>query len=197
MYREKLVVYYSDQRDPAHGQKLVHQVSYDLKNWEAPVDDVAYANYYARPGMTTIAHLPNNKYIMTYEYGGGPGFSGYSFPVYYRISSSPLDFNSAPGYPIIASNVHPTSSSYIVWSPAGGDNGMIVVSSGSRSEIFVNKALGAVDKWEMVVTGQPAAYTRHLRLLPYRNWEHLLIMGAGHLPPSKTNNVSLSVVDVP
>jgi hypothetical protein len=80
MYCGKLIVYYSDQRDPTHGQKLVHQASYDLRTWEAPVDDVAYADYYARPGMTTAARLPNNKYIMTYEYGGGPGFSGYSFP---------------------------------------------------------------------------------------------------------------------
>jgi hypothetical protein len=194
MYREKLIVYYSDQRDPAHGQKLVHQVSYDLKTWEAPVDDVAYADYYARPGMTTVARLPNNKYIMTYEYGGGPGFSGYSFPVYYRISESPLEFNFSTGYPVVAGTVHPTSSPYIVWSPTGGENGTIIVSSGSYSEIFINKALGAVDQWTMVATPQPAAYTRHLRVMPQR--DHLLIMGAGHLPPSTTNNVSLSVISV-
>jgi hypothetical protein len=195
VYRDKLVVYYSDQRDPARGQKLVHQVSYDLKSWEAPVDDVSYADYYARPGMTTVTRLPNNKYMMTYEYGGGPGFSGYSFPVYYRINDNPLDFNSSAGYPVVAGNVHPTSSPYIVWSPAGGENGTIIISSGSRSEIFINKALGAVDQWVMVATPQPAAYTRHLRVLPHKN--HLLIMGGGHLPPSTTNNVSLSVIDVP
>ena len=195
MYQEKLIVYYSDQRDPAHGQKLVHQVSYDLKTWEAPVDDIAYADYYARPGMTTVTRLLNHSYIMTYEYGGGPGFSGYSFPVYYRIASSPLEFNSSIGYPVVAGATHPTLSPYIVWSAAGGENGTIMVSCGTLSEVFVNKGLGAVDQWTMVVTPQPAAYSRHLRVMPQRN--NLLIMGAGHLPPSTTNNVSLSVIDVP
>ena len=195
MYQEKLIVYYSDQRDPAHGQKLVHQVSYDLKTWEAPVDDVAYADYYARPGMTTVTRLLNHSYIMTYEYGGGPGFSGYSFPVYYRIASSPLEFNSSIGYPVVAGATHPTLSPYIVWLAAGGENGTIMVSCGTLSEVFVNKGLGAVDQWTMVVTPQPAAYSRHLRVMPQRN--NLLIMGAGHLPPSTTNNVSLSVIDVP
>jgi hypothetical protein len=195
MYRGKLVIYYSDQRDPAHGQKLVHQVSYDLKTWKAPIDDVAYADYYARPGTTTVDRLPNNKYIMTYEYGSGPGFSGYSFPVYYRISDSPLEFNSSTGYHVVAGDVRSTSSPYIVWLQAGGENGTITVSCGSLSEIFVNRALGAVDQWSIVATPQPAAYTRHLRVMPQRN--HLLIMRAGYLPPSTTNNVSLSVIDVP
>ena len=168
MYRGKLVIYYSDQRDPAHGQKLVHQVSYDLKTWKAPIDDVAYADCYARPGTTTVDCLPNNKYIMTYEYGGGPGFSGYSFPVYYRISDSPLEFNSSTGYHVVAGDVHSTSSPYIVWLQAGGENGTIIVSCGSLSEIFVNKALGAVNQWSIVATPQPAAYTRHLRVMPQR-----------------------------
>jgi len=158
MYCSKLVIYYSDQRDRAHGQKLVHQVSSDLKSWSAPVNDVVYADYYARPGMTTVARLLNGGYIMTYEYGGGPGFSGYAFPVYYRISASPLDFNSSTGYPFVAAGVYPISSPYIVWSPAGGQNGTLIVSSGSQSEAFMKKALRAVDQWVMVATPQPAAY---------------------------------------
>jgi hypothetical protein len=57
-----VIAYYSDQRDPKHGQKLSHQVSYDLKTWGAPVNDVAYDLYEARPGMTNIAHIqPLNK----------------------------------------------------------------------------------------------------------------------------------------
>lgn len=82
-----------------------------------------------------------------------------------------------------------------MWSPAGGENGTIIVSRGSYSEIFINKDLGAVDQWTMIATPQPAAYTRHLRIMPQR--DHLLIMGAGHLPPSTTNNVSLSVISIP
>ena len=41
MYNDELICYYSDQRDPAHGQKLVHQVSSDLQNWGPVVTDEA------------------------------------------------------------------------------------------------------------------------------------------------------------
>lgn len=37
----KLICYYSDQRaNTTHGQKMVHQVSKDLKSWGPVVDDV-------------------------------------------------------------------------------------------------------------------------------------------------------------
>ena len=195
LYEQQLVVYYSDQRNPAHGQKLVHQVSTDLKTWEAPVDDVAYANYTARPGMTTMTHLPDGNYMMTYEYGGGPGFSTYEFPAYYRINANPLNFDQSIGQPIISKDgTQPTSSPYITWSPVGGKNGTITVSTGSRSEIFVNQALGALDQWVKVPTPEKISYTRHLRVLPNPN--HLLIIGGGGLPPSTTNNITVSVIDL-
>jgi hypothetical protein len=56
LYEHQVVCYYSDQRDPKHGQKLVHQVSSDLKNWDPPVDDVAYPTYSDRPGMVSREH---------------------------------------------------------------------------------------------------------------------------------------------
>ncbi|KAH8897294.1 glycoside hydrolase family 93 protein [Thozetella sp. PMI_491] len=196
IYKDQMVCYYSDQRDPAHGQKLVHQTSSDLRTWDYPVDDVAYANYTSRPGMTTITQLPDGRYIMTYEYGGGPGYSNYKFPVYYRISANPLEFNAAPGHPIITKDgFAPMGSPYIVWSSIGGPNGTLVVSDGSDSEVFVNGALGADSEWEKRSTPQAVAYTRHLRVFK-EDPNRLLIMGAGHLPPSTTNNVGLSVVDL-
>ena len=195
MYKGQIVVYYSDQRDSAHCQKLVHQVSSDLKTWEAPVDDVTYANDTARPGMPTVTHLPDGNYMMTYEYGGGPGFSNYSFPAYYRINKNPLNFNQSVGLPIISKDgTQPISSPYVTWSPVGGKNGTIAVSTGSHSEIFVNQALGALDQWVKVPTAEKISYTRHLRVLP--NPDHLLIMGGGVLPPSTTNNVTVSVIDM-
>ena len=36
----KLIVYYSDQRDPNYGQKIVHQTSTDGVNWGSVVNDV-------------------------------------------------------------------------------------------------------------------------------------------------------------
>lgn len=195
MYDNQMVAYYSDQRDPAHGQKLSHQTSTDLRTWAPPVDDVAYANYTARPGMTTVTQLPNGQYMMTYEYGGGPGFADYSFPVYYRISENPLKFNEATGYPIVAGDIHPQSSPYITWSPVGGPFGSILVSCGTYEQIFVNQALGDVNEWNAYEVPQGIAYTRHLRVFR-EDPNLLLIMGAGNLPPSTTNNVSLSVVDL-
>ena len=47
------------------------KTSKDLLTWAPPVDDVAYATYTDRPGMTTVTHLRNKKYMMTYEFGGG------------------------------------------------------------------------------------------------------------------------------
>ena len=47
------------------------KTSKDLLTWAPPVDDVAYATYTDRPGMTTVTRLPSGKYMMTYEFGGG------------------------------------------------------------------------------------------------------------------------------
>lgn len=196
-YDGQIVLYYSDQRDPAHGQKLVHQTSKDLLTWDSPVDDVSYLTYTARPGMTTVTHLPNKNYMMTYEYGGGPtkSGSGYAFPVYYRINKNPLHFNSSVGHPLITNNgIQPNGSPYVTWSPVGGDNGTIVVSSGSNSQIFTNQVLGDEKSWKTVATPEGVSYTRHLRVL--NNPDHLLIMGGGHLPPSTTNKITVSVIDL-
>jgi hypothetical protein len=84
VYNGQLIAYYSDQRDSAHGQKLVHQVSSDLHNWGPVVTDVAYSTYADRPGMTTVAALPNGQYIMTYEFGGAPEAN---FAAYFRCVS--------------------------------------------------------------------------------------------------------------
>ena len=198
MYQSQLVCFYSDQRDPAHGQKLVHQTTTDLKTWYAPVDDVAYANYSSRPGMTTVTSLPNGSWAMTYEYGGAPGFGDdYVFPVYYRIAGSPLEFDSAVGYPIIApKSAQPESSPYITWTSAGGENGTIVVSCGTLTQVFVNTKLGEQDAWTAVDTPEGVSYTRNLRVFQ-EDPSLLLIAGAGHLPPAGSDNsVTVSVVDI-
>lgn len=163
-FQGQIITYYSDQRDPLYGQKLVHQTSKDLVSWGPVVPDVEYSTYTSRPGMTTVTHLPNGKYMMTYEFGGGPDWGNvtdYEFPVYYRINDSPLNFNESVGYPVVANGVHPTSSPYVTWSSVGGPNGSILVSCGTLSQIFINNELGAVDAWKMAST--PGSYfrTRH------------------------------------
>lgn len=194
-YQSQIILYYSDQRDPKHGQKLVHQTSKDLLTWDVTVDDVAYSEYKMRPGMSTIVLLPNDQYLLTYEYGGAPG----GFPVYYRMASDPRTFASAKEHSLVVGSTRSTSSPFVTWTPysttSGNKNGTILVSANSQSQIFSNSALGDESKWEMHSVAQPAAYTRTLRVLQ-NDPSRLLIMGAGHLPPSTTNAVSLSIVDL-
>jgi len=198
LYNNQLVCFYSDQRDPAEGQKLVHQVSSDGKSWGPIVDDVAYPfNYYARPGMTTVTKLANGSYAMTFEYGGAPGFESYTFAVYYKIADSPLNFNNSIAHPIVGTDGSiPTSSPYLVWTPAGGPQGSLIVSSGSSTSLWVNRAGGALGSpWVRVSTPQSTAYTRHLRVLE-SNPNALLIMGAGLLPPANNTAITVSKTNI-
>ncbi|KAI1412353.1 glycoside hydrolase family 93 protein [Hypoxylon sp. FL1857] len=198
LYKGKLLYYYSDQRDPKHGQKLVHQTSTDLRTWGPVVDDVTYPTYSQRPGMPTVALLPNGQYIYTYEYGGGPNpANSGSFPVYYRLSSDPEKFSSATHHVLRTTDgTVPTGSPYVVWSSAGGANGTIIVSSGCCSEIYINKALGAENAWRRVSTPEGTSYTRSLHVFQ-EDQGSLLLAGGGHLPPSTTNKVTISVMNVP
>ncbi|OTA52356.1 glycoside hydrolase family 93 protein [Hypoxylon sp. EC38] len=198
LYKGKLLYYYSDQRDPKHGQKLVHQTSTDLLTWGPVVDDVAYPTYSQRPGMPTVALLPNGQYMYTYEYGGGPNpANSGSFPVYYRLSSDPENFSSATHHVLRTTDgTVPTGSPYVVWSSAGGANGTIIVSSGCCSEIYINKALGAENAWRKVSTPEGTSYTRSLHVFQ-EDPGYLLLAGGGHLPPSTTNKVTVSVMNVP
>ncbi|SPQ25626.1 364c42cb-4dd6-4b80-9b76-56aec9a84c5a [Thermothielavioides terrestris] len=197
-YKDTIICYYSDQRDNAtHGQKMSHQTTRDLKNWGPVITDVAYPTYTDRPGMPTVARLPNGKYIMTYEYGGGPAIpTSYSFPVYYKVVADPETFGAATGVSLKTTDGYvPTSSPYVVWSPVGGKNGTIIVSAGSSGDVYINTGLAEPGTpWTRVATPEPSAYTRNLRVL--NDPTKLLIMGAGQLPPSTTNKVELSVMDI-
>jgi len=196
MNKKTLICYYSDQRENAtYGQKMVHQTTTDLKTWGAVIDDVTYPTYTDRPGMPTVAKLPNGKYIMTYEYGGGPAITtSYQFPVYYKIVSDPEKFGEATGISLKSTDgTIPTGSPYVVWSSAGGKNGTIIASAHSNSEVFINKGLGE-GPWVKVATPEATSYTRHLRVL--KDQSKLLIMGGGELPPASNNSVTVTVVDI-
>ncbi|PGH11814.1 hypothetical protein AJ80_06972 [Polytolypa hystricis UAMH7299] len=197
VWQNQLICYYADQRDNAtHGQKLSHQISSDLRSWSAPVTDTAYPTYTDRPGMPTVALLPNGEYIYVYEYGGGPGISGgYKFPVYFRKSRDPTRFDAA-AHTLVRTDggVVPEGSPYVVWTPFGGPRGTVIISCGTRSEIFVNNNLGE-GEWRLIGTPEGVSYTRHLRVLE-EDKSKLLIMGGGYLPPSTTNRVTVSVIDL-
>ncbi|KAI0166983.1 Sialidase [Hypoxylon sp. FL1284] len=179
VYNHSLVCYYSDQRDPKHGQKLSHQVSADLTTWEPPVDDVAYDEYMARPGMTVVQYVPPiGQWILVHELPVGNSSShGSNYPVYYRLSDSPLDFRLAEGVPIvITEDLVPNASPYVAWSPAGGPNGTIVVSDADRPQVYTNRAGGAQDAWESHATPAGATYSRAVHVLKDYP-DHLMIFG--------------------
>lgn len=166
-YEGQLVAFYSDQRDPKHGQKLAHQTSTDLKTWGPVVNDVAYDNYIARPGMTVVEYIPPiKKWILVYEYPIGNSSShGVNYPVYYVLADSPLEFGKEEGLPIVINNsTAPNASPYVVWSPLGGPNGTIVVSDADRAQVYTNQFGGDVNKWEEHGTPAGAVYSRAIQI---------------------------------
>jgi hypothetical protein len=190
-FNNTLIYYYSDQRDPKHGQKLVHQITTDLYTWGPVVTDVAYPTYDWRPGMTTISTLPLGQYIITYEFYGATEID---FAVYYHISTDPTQFNASIGYPLVATDgTVPAGSPYNVWTPVGGELGTILVSCGTLGQVFLNHNLGAPGAWTKVDTTEPDSYTRSLMVLPGQ--EDILIMGGGVLG-GEHNSVTASSVNV-
>ncbi|KAL2066063.1 hypothetical protein VTL71DRAFT_2134 [Oculimacula yallundae] len=178
-YKGKLVAYYSDQRDPLHGQKLAHQTSSDLKKWGPVVNDVAYQQYIARPGMTVVAYIPPlDQWILVHELPIGNSSSyGVNYPVYYVMAKSPLEFGKSVGRPIVINGTSaPNASPYVVWSSLGGPNGTIVVSDADRPQVYTNSFGGALDKWEEHGTPAGAVYSRAIQIFKkYPN--RLLIYG--------------------
>ncbi len=192
------VAYYSDQRDPKHGQKLAHQVSTDLKTWGPVVNDVAYPTYSDRPGMTIITQMGNGQWILVHEYPGGYTLGLAQYPVWYHIADSPLDFISDFGRPIIANGFQPSSSPYVVWSPIGGVNGTLVVSDADHSGVFTNTALGSESEWRYRVTDGRSAYSRALAIWRGQPHKLAIISGAGFndAATNLSRPLSISVTDL-
>ncbi|MGW5608689.1 RICIN domain-containing protein [Streptomyces sp. NPDC003753] len=188
----KLIVYYSDQRDPDYGQKIVHQVTTDGITWGPVVNDVATSTYSDRPGMPTIAKLPNGNYVMTYEYWGAPEGG---FAVYYKISSNPEAFGSATGVALKTTDGYvPTSSPYIVWLPTGGSNGTLAVSANSSTDIFLNTQNGAAGTWTRIASNTPGGYSRGM--VPLADGHSLEIFSGGHLTSTGLNPVTYGTIDL-
>ncbi|KAM0809209.1 putative Family 93 glycoside hydrolase [Seiridium cardinale] len=74
-------------------------------------------------------------------------------------------------------------------------NGTIVLSAGNNGKVFINRKPGDVGAWIEYATPQPAVYSGGLALLSSDD-AALVIIGAGALPLSSTNQVSVSVVDL-
>ena len=202
VHNHELIVYYSDQRDPLHGQKLAHQRSRDLLTWGPVINDVAYAEYLARPGMTVVAYVPPiRKWILVYELPVGNSSSyGSHYPVHYRLADDPTKFDAAEPVAIViddgkGNKIAPNASPYVVWSKEGGKNGTIVVSDADRAAVYVNRAGGDPAKWEIKEAGQAEAYSRALHVFEKRQ-EGLAVIGGDSFDGNGWGGLSLSVVDL-
>lgn len=191
-YKGQVICYYSDQRDPAHGQKLVYQSTSDLKNWGKVVDVEANAVYSARPGMPIISKMSNNQYFLTYENGGA---AEVDFAVYYKIVSNPLSFGKIQGQALRTVDGHvPYGSPYNIWTPVGPlQQGTVVVNANSDSDCFINHNYGT-GNWTRLTTQAYADYSRSLAV--GLNPKDIVIVSGGALGMGPTNHVYMAARDV-
>ena len=173
----KLICYYSDERDSAHSQKLVYQTSTNGTAWGSVVDAVALSNSAARPGMAVVAKMPNGQYIMTYEIMGTSNNGSY-----YQISSNPESWNVTSS----GTKIDGGGSPYVVTLP----NGKVVMASAGTGNVYVNAANGA-GGWSNVPTPLAAGYTRGL--VPLSNGRLFVIRGGTWSGP---NTVTYADVEV-
>jgi hypothetical protein len=159
LHKNRLVVYYSDQRDLKHGQKLAHQTSTNLRTWGPVVNDVADADYDLRPGMTTLAQINAHLWILTYENGNDK--TGHPYAVHYRLARDPELFDSAPDFVLYDQDGYiPSAAPTVSWSDSGGPAGTIVVTANSDQDFFVNRHLGDPRRWTRVNSAIPGGYSR-------------------------------------
>lgn len=159
LHEDRLICYYSDQRDPKYGQKLAHQTSTDLRTWGPVVDDAVGTDYSQRPGMTTVAQLHHSLWIMTHEAGGNSGDNFYA--VHYKLAKDPESFGPAPDIVLHDQDGYiPSAAPVVAWSDSGGPMGTIVVTANSDQDLFINRDLGDPDKWTRVSSAIPGGYSR-------------------------------------
>jgi len=159
LHRDRLICYYSDQRDPKYGQKLAHQTSRDLRHWGPVVNDSVGTDYSQRPGMTTVAQVHDSMWIMTHEAGGNSGDNFYA--VHYKMARDPESFGSAVEHVLHDQDGYiPSAAPVVSWSPSGGPAGTIVVTANSDQDFFINRALGDPGKWTRLSSVMPGGYSR-------------------------------------
>lgn len=197
MYNGSLVCYYSDQRDPNHGQQLVHTTTEDLITWSTIVPDVVDSNYEGRPGMSTVAHIETrDEWILTYEACGTNNCR-----VSYKISDSPLTFGSVAGVPLQASDgTQPTSGPYVIWLPNPNNadgSGMIIISSTSSANLFIGSDNPEPNLWLNYNIDHWSAYSRSLRVVELQGKTKILVGNGGNFGPKENNGVANAIIEIP
>lgn len=170
---KKLYCFYSDETDNAYSQKLVHKSTADGKTWSAVVNDVAITGQ--RPGMVSVAQMPNGSYIMTYEIVGLGGS-------WYKISSNIDNWNAPDKGTVLDAG---GSSPYVVTM-----DGTVIISSAGNDKLYTN-ANNGVGTWNQMVSPIGRCYSRHI--VPLNNGR-LFVIGAGWNQKSSLNTVTYADV---
>ncbi|KAF2713840.1 glycoside hydrolase family 93 protein, partial [Pleomassaria siparia CBS 279.74] len=193
----KLTVYYSDQSDRKYAQKISHRTTTsDLDSWAIAVDDVTSQVYTDQPGSPTVAKLGNGNYILTFSYALlNTTRNEYTFPVYYKIASTPEGFTEQPIRMLAIDNgVQPNGSPFVTWSPLGGTNGTIVVSASDSSSVYLNQKLGE-GTWKEVKTPAGRAYSREVRI-PDNDSTKLRFAGGAEFGKDTPSQILVTIMDL-
>jgi len=163
-----LIVYFSDERDKKNGysQLLDHEVSADGgRSWGPVVYDAAIPDGLSRPGMSIVTRDGHGKFYMTYEEVSMPGYplEPRTNSVHFRTSDDADNWGDPGSFGTLIQDrwrQFPNGTPFIVWSPWGGTNGTLVVSSRSvvRDDIgrvgngmFINRN-GGEGLWSLIET---------------------------------------------
>jgi len=151
-----LYCFYSDDRGSAqsesHDQSVVFVRSKDGVNWEDPIEVVAHGDSTARAGMPVITKMGNGEYFMVYELVHK--FDGsWGAPIFYKTTKDLSSWGdpSNPGVRIeYGANGFIESGPACVWTPDGGPNGTLIVTSryGCEDKILLSFDYGK--SWEQV-----------------------------------------------
>nr|WP_240929322.1 exo-alpha-sialidase [Streptomyces coryli] len=137
----RLAMFFADERkQPEHAQVIAHIVSEDGgETWSANPDgsknfepglvvDVQSDSATDRPGMPTTATLPDGRMVLAYEICG----AGRNCEAYTKTSTDGgMTWGSGPSdlgeMAVSSDGRYLGSSPYLVWSPAGGENGRLLM----------------------------------------------------------------------
>jgi hypothetical protein len=130
----RMIAYYSSEqhKDQGFNQILAHKLSSDGgKTWSDETADVAMPGGVERPGMAIVARLPDKRYVMNYEDIDGPN----NGQIHLKFGDDGLRFGDPAdhGTPVqTEGGAWPAACPVVSWFPAGGAQGVIVV-SGERA----------------------------------------------------------------
>ncbi len=160
----KLICYYSDERDPEHNQKIVHQTSSDGVNWGEVIEDVALPTQTLRPGMPVVTRMSTGRYIMVYEVVGLPVTA-----TFFQTSDDPTKWQSASQGTKISDGGAPFVATLA--------DGTLVVSELDNDRLLVNSS-NAAGAWKAMESPLAKGYSRCL--LPLANGRLFLAVSIGN-----------------